>query len=138
MISYCIGNEVNFNLYILFFFNFRRPARKIKAKDQLQPPPPPPPSSVKKSSTELSAKPSNLKPTTAVVKENTNNNNRKKPPPVKKISQRSKKLPRKQHSPLLSAIGKNVEKYKQFFKDRRGGAVAQSTAVLIPYVLSLL
>ena len=126
---------VNFNLYI--FINFRRPARKIKAKDQLQPPPPPP-SSVKKSSTELSAKPSNLKPTTAVVKENTNNNNRKKPPPVKKISQRSKKLPRKQHSPLLSAIGKNVEKYKQFFKDRRGGAVAQSTAVLIPYVLSLL
>ena len=126
---------VNFNLYI--FINFRRPARKIKAKDQLQPPPPPPPS-VKKSSTELSAKPSNLKPTTAVVKENTNNNNRKKPPPVKKISQRSKKLPRKQHSPLLSAIGKNVEKYKQFFKDRRGGAVAQSTAVLIPYVLSLL
>ena len=126
---------VIFNLYI--FLNFRRPARKIKAKDQLQPPPPPP-SSVKKSSTELSAKPSNLKPTTAVVKENTNNNNRKKPPPVKKISQRSKKLPRKQHSPLLSAIGKNVEKYKQFFKDRRGGAVAQSTAVLIPYVLSLL
>ena len=101
----------------------------------MQPPPPPPPpssSSVKKSSTELSAKPSNLKPTTAVVKEN---NNRKKPP-VKKIS-RSKKLPRK-HVPLLSAIGKNVEKYKQFFKDRRGGAVAQSTAVLIPYVLSLL
>ena len=127
---------VIFNLYI--FLNFRRPARKIKAKDQLQPPPPPPPSSVKKSSTELSAKPSNLKPTTAVVKENTNNINRKKPPPVKKISQRSKKLPRKQHSPLLSAIGKNVEKYKQFFKDRRGGAVAQSTAVLIPYVLSLL
>ena len=134
---FSIVNEIYSEFQFIHFLNFRRPARKIKAKDQLQPPPPP--SSVKKSSTELSAKPSNLKPTTAVVKENTNNNNnRKKPPPVKKISQRSKKLPRKQHSPLLSAIGKNVEKYKQFFKDRRGGAVAQSTAVLIPYVLSLL
>merc|ERR1712223_2078750 len=70
--------------------SLRRPARKIKAKDQLQPPPPPPPSSVKKSSTELSAKPSNLKPTTAVVKENTNNNNRKKPPPVKKFRKEAK------------------------------------------------
>ena len=59
---------------------------------------------------------------------------------VKKDSSKPpRKIPRKKdHFGILSSIGKIVEKNRQFLNDRRGGAVAQSTAVLIPYVLSLL
>ena len=94
----------------------------------------PPSTPVKKSKEMPSKKP--LQKVKKIIKE--------KPSPklsVKKDSSKPppRKIPRKKdHFGILSSIGKIVEKNRQFLNDRRGGAVAQSTAVLIPYVLSLL
>ena len=120
-----IGLTNNFLL-----FHCRRPARKAPPPhaDLLPPPPvkkiPPPPK------TAPMKKPTKSKNKEPLPKERLAKDAAKKQPPPK--------VPKRQHTNLISSIGKIVEKNRQFFHDRRGNAVAQSTAVLIPYVLSLL
>lgn len=62
---------------------------------------------------------------------------KKKLPPQKPSSSRKGKIPHS-HKTMLHKIKDVVNGHKKFFVTRDGTALAQSTAVILPYVLSLL